>query len=61
MQKVGRDPATIERATDLSEGDVGDLDRLVEAGFTQFTIVSHGPDWDSRFLKEMMDWRDSRG
>jgi probable F420-dependent oxidoreductase len=61
MRKLGRHPATIERATDLGEGDVGDLDRLVDAGFTHFTIVSHGPDWDLRFLKEMIDWRDSRG
>ncbi len=60
-EKVGRDPAEIERS--LGGIDRGDLDRLddyVDAGITHFIMEAGGPDYDLSLLPDLLAWRDRR-
>jgi probable F420-dependent oxidoreductase len=51
MRKVGREPGSIERAIDLPDDRINDVERYVDAGFTHFTVVSHGPElWATGML-----------
>ena len=58
-EKVGRDPAHIERS--CGGADVSDhLDELADAGVTLLTISIDGPDYDLGPLREAVAWRDAR-
>jgi len=64
-EEVGRDPADIEWGLGVEPNDLGrflreDADRLVEMGFTQFTLGFNGPDWDVDAGAAWLDWRDAR-
>ncbi len=63
--KVGRDPAEIERSTqveyDKIEGDPMVLaEQYHELGFTQFTFGLNGPDFDMSPVKAWLKWRDTK-
>jgi probable F420-dependent oxidoreductase len=63
--EVGRDPADIEWGLGVEPNDLDrflreDADRLVEMGFTQFTLGFNGPDWDVDAGAAWLDWRDAR-
>lgn len=59
-KKVGRDGSTIERSIGVNAKTFVDADEYVALGFTHFTVVSVGPDWDLGFFKEVLEWRDAR-
>ncbi|MDJ0953729.1 MAG: LLM class F420-dependent oxidoreductase [Acidimicrobiia bacterium] len=61
--EVGRDPADIEwgvgvEPDDLSRFLAEEAPRLLEMGFTQFTLGFNGPDWDVSAGREWLAWRD---
>lgn len=58
-ERVGRDPATIERAIDLRPEVHADLDAFVALGFTQFTVAQTWPGFDPGYLREVIQWRDA--
>ena len=60
MAKLGRDPRSIERAINLFESNFSNIESYVSAGFTHFTIVSSGPEWNLEFLKQAVGWRNNR-
>jgi probable F420-dependent oxidoreductase len=59
-RKVGRDSSEIERSIGIRASTFDQADALVELGFTHFTTVAVGPDWDLGFFKELVAWRDER-
>jgi probable F420-dependent oxidoreductase len=58
--KVGRNPAEIERSIGLNETTFKQADEFVKAGFTHFTTGAGGPAFDLGFFKKMVDWRNSQ-
>jgi len=58
-ERVGRDPATIERSIDLRPEVHADLDAFVALGFTQFTVAQTWPGFDPGYLREVLQWRDA--
>lgn len=63
--EVGRDPAEIEWGLGVEPDDLDrflreDADRLVEMGFTQFTLGFNGPAWDVDAGRAWLAWRDAR-
>lgn len=63
--KVGRDPAEIERSTQVDyekiEGDPLQLgEQYYDLGFTQFTFGLNGPDYDMTPVKGWLEWRDGK-
>ena len=63
--KVGRDPAEIERSTQVDyEKITGDPLALGEEyfglGFTNFTFGLNGPDYDFSPVKPWLQWRDAK-
>jgi probable F420-dependent oxidoreductase len=58
-EKIGRDPAEIERVTATKPGQIDTLDALVEAG-AQHIIMELGNPFDLSGVKELLAWRDSR-
>ena len=58
--KEGRDPQTIERSVGVSPETQKDLDGFIASGVTHFTTGANGPDYDYGFLRELIQWRDSR-
>ncbi|HEX4079075.1 MAG TPA: LLM class F420-dependent oxidoreductase [Rhizomicrobium sp.] len=62
--QLGRDPKEIERSTSvggLPHRPVADPEAFIRAGFTHLVVHTRGPDWDLGALREIMDWRRSRG
>ncbi len=57
---VGRDPAEIERSTELGKASPEQADAFVAAGFTLFTIGVGGPDYDLSAVPGWLQWRDRR-
>jgi probable F420-dependent oxidoreductase len=60
--RVGRDPATIERAVHLNR-HTRQFERAEEyaaRGFTLLTIGTDGPDYDMSGLEALIAWRDGR-
>jgi len=59
--KVGRDPADIQRSTTIRRlnGERRDPDAFLEIGFTDFVVSVQGPDWDLAPLEEALAWRES--
>jgi probable F420-dependent oxidoreductase len=59
-EKVGRNPAEIERSILVGPEQVGKGDAYVEKGITHLIFRSGGPDYDLEPLKKLIAWRDSR-
>jgi probable F420-dependent oxidoreductase len=62
-EKVGRDPAEIQRSTTITRltGERRDPDDFLELGFTDFVVSVQGPGWDLAPLEQALAWRDSLG
>jgi probable F420-dependent oxidoreductase len=58
--RVGRDPAAIERSVGVNWRRLEEADRWLEAGATHLTISFSGPDYDMAPAKEWIAWRDER-
>ena len=65
-ERVGRDPAEIERGVGVEPYDLErflaeDADAYVELDFTQFTLGVNGPDWEvGDAVLRWLAWRDDR-
>jgi probable F420-dependent oxidoreductase len=57
-RRVGRDPATIERAADVRPFDEAVAEAFVAQGFTHLLSRASGPDNDLRELEKLVRWRD---
>ncbi len=61
---VGRDYEEIEKSVGIDWEKVRDPatlgDAFYELGFRQFTFGIGGPDYDLAFVKQWLDWRDSK-
>jgi probable F420-dependent oxidoreductase len=62
-ERVGRDPAEIQRSITISRltGETHDADTFLELGFTDFIVSVQGPDWDLAPLERALAWRDGLG
>ena len=58
-QKVGRDPAAIERTVSIGEEELRNLDRFAEVGATHL-IFGMGPPFDGKPVERLVAWRDRR-
>ncbi len=56
-EKVGRDPAEIERSTSIRPENVDGVDEYVEVGITHLIVSAEGPAYDLGFLRQVLDWR----
>jgi probable F420-dependent oxidoreductase len=56
-EKVGRDPAEIERSTSIRGENADDMDALVDVGITHFIVSADGPDYDLGVLHDVLAWR----
>ena len=59
-ERVGRDPASIERSIQIEPGAVGLADDYLAAGITHLITDATGPDYDLQPLAELIAWRDRR-
>jgi probable F420-dependent oxidoreductase len=61
-ERVGRDPATIERVIGARGSILEHADALADAGVNELTIgIGGGPDgYDLGELRELLQWRDAR-
>lgn len=59
-EKVGRDPADIERSIMISADVVERAEEYVEKGITHLIIGIDGPDYDTTHLERLLSWRDER-
>jgi probable F420-dependent oxidoreductase len=59
-ERVGRDPAEIERSVLIGPERVKDADAYVENGITHLILNTTGPDYELPGLEELVAWRDSR-
>jgi len=60
-EKVGRDPAEIERTVHLEDKvDSASLDAFAEAGATHFIVGLTDP-WNYQLIEKLLTWRDSVG
>jgi probable F420-dependent oxidoreductase len=60
-EKVGRDPAEIERTANCPTPEVLDLaDAYIDAGASHLIIPARGPEYDLSVLEQLIAWRDRR-
>jgi probable F420-dependent oxidoreductase len=59
-EKVGRDPAEIERSVMINADLVDRAEEYVEKGVTHLIIGIDGPDYDTTHLEKLLAWRDGR-
>ena len=59
-ERVGRDPAEIERSTSVRPENADDIDRFVELGFTHLIVSAEGPDYQLGLLHDILAWRAAR-
>ncbi|MBA2560567.1 MAG: LLM class F420-dependent oxidoreductase [Propionibacteriales bacterium] len=60
-QKVGRDPAEIERSAGVPAGDPAQVGpALLDAGTRLLTVSIGGPDYDLAKVKDWVAWRDEQ-
>ncbi len=57
-EKVGRNPAEIERSITIRPGNIKDADEYVERGITHLILGFGGPDYNLGPLKDLIAWRD---
>jgi probable F420-dependent oxidoreductase len=58
--RVGRDPAEIERSTSIGATNADDIDAMVDSGITHLIVSADGPDYDLGFLRDVLAWHDRR-
>lgn len=59
--KVGRNPAEIERSTDVAGPPTASYTRgLLAAGVSQFVIPIRGPHYDLSLARQWIDWRNAQ-
>ncbi len=59
-ERVGRNPAEIERSIMVNPDTAKLGDAYVEKGVTHLILAIDGPDYDTAELKKLIAWRDSR-
>jgi len=59
-EKVGRDPATIERSILIDGAQIANAEEYVRNGITHLIVGSSGPDWNLDEVRRLVAWRDSR-
>jgi probable F420-dependent oxidoreductase len=59
-ERVGRDPAEIERSTSVRAENIEHLDEFVDAGFTHLIASAEGPDYDLDLFRRVLAWREAR-
>ncbi|HSK28205.1 MAG TPA: LLM class F420-dependent oxidoreductase [Jiangellales bacterium] len=59
-QRIGRNPAEIERSSGVSAHPAQVADDLLAAGTTLFTVSASGPRYDLGLLREWLAFRDER-
>jgi probable F420-dependent oxidoreductase len=59
-EKVGRDPAEIERSTSIRGENLDDIDPLVDVGVTHLIVSADGPDYDLGVLHDVLAWRKTK-
>jgi hypothetical protein len=59
-EKVGRDPAAVERSVGLNLGSLDRIDEYAAAGVTEVTLGLDGPNYDMAPLRRLVAWRDQR-
>jgi len=59
-QRIGRDPATIERSVLVNVENIDKADEYVAQGITHLIFGAGGPDYDLSALEKLVKWRDSR-
>ena len=59
-EKLGRDPAAIDRTVMVGHEELDQLDAYVEAGATHIMIGWDAP-FDPAPLKKLVAWRDAQG
>jgi probable F420-dependent oxidoreductase len=57
-EKVGRDPAEIERSCGVRAETLENIDEMAALGYSFFTVSLNGPDYDASVLREVIAWRD---
>jgi probable F420-dependent oxidoreductase len=58
-ERVGRNPAEIERSITVRPQNIKHADRYVENGITHLIFGISGPDYDLDSLHELISWRDN--
>jgi probable F420-dependent oxidoreductase len=58
-ERVGRNPAEIERSITVRPQNIKHADRYVENGITHLIFGLSGPDYDLDSLHELISWRDN--
>ena len=58
-EKLGRDPAELERSVLCSAGDLDKVDELADAGATHI-IMGAGDPWPYDAIEQLVAWRDRR-
>ncbi len=61
--EIGRDPHDIEWGVGMEPNDLDrflaeEAPKLLDMGFTQFTLGFNGPDWDVEAGQRWLEWRD---
>ena len=60
-QRLGRDPAEIERAATVRTFDQAQAEHFVEKGFTHLLTSASRPDYENlTTLEQLVRWRDTR-
>jgi probable F420-dependent oxidoreductase len=59
-EKIGRNPAEIERQAMLNPQRVNSADEYLANGFTHLLIGVDGPDYDTTHLEKLLAWRDGK-
>jgi len=59
-QRVGRDPAAIERSVSTRTFDPDTAEQYVQNGITHLIFGTGGPDYDLGALEAAVRWRDQR-
>jgi len=57
---VGRNPAEIEKSTEIGKATEADANALADLGVSLFTIGISGPDYDLSGVRQWLNWRDAR-
>ncbi len=58
--RVGRDPAAIERSTNIGSSNIERADKFVAKGIGLLVVTAGGPNYDLGPLRELLQWRDAR-